>query len=269
MDGRSPDTLKCRFCRQPFPDTRKLAVHEERHKPVLGPKEGAASIPCSGRCGRYFLSWAEYREHAPLCDGLSPLPPVEDPEDEEPAVETIACPECHDDFSSPEKLSVHLVRHEEVKPATYDPRTGELMSRACPRSCGRYFLSKKDYKDHIRLCDGSEPLPPGKRQRKPEEPAEKKEGQVLKCEDCGRSFNRKAALGSHRFRAHGVRGNARPQKKAQTPSKSRRRVPEPPRAAGRVDGDVIELLKQRAQEHRDKADKLETMIQQLEEDSLL
>ena len=74
-----------------------------------------------------------------------------------------ACPECRDEFNTPEILAIHLERHRPVGEAIYSAR-GKLLSLECPAKCGRYFKTSRDRRvhpdtrHHFSTCDGSEPI---------------------------------------------------------------------------------------------------------------
>jgi hypothetical protein len=289
VEGRSPATLKCRICRESFATPREMVVHEERHKPVktkvIEPGTNRVlSTECSGGCGRHFMSMVEYRDHSPVCDGSAPLPATLAEEPEAPgaskksfSLHPPTCPECNPpaEFSRLEELSAHLERHREVKGPVYDPKSKTLMSRPCPHDCGRHFISKAEYKDHTALCDGSPPIV------KINEEAEelkvemglklaKKEDGMLKCPDCPKTFERPAALGAHRRWRHGR--NARsPEKDVPAPAPRRAARgpqpvadPQPAPVAAPNGSNMIELLREKAAEHRRKADRLEEMAVELE-----
>lgn len=299
--GRSPETLVCNACGQQCGDPRKLAVHMERHRPVDPPtldKETGREMshPCSAGCGRNFLSLAQYREHAPICDGQQPLPPfLDNRKGEVPKGRAMECPECRTPFGDADGFSVHLERHREVLPVYKDPKTGEVMTRPCPKGCPRNFLSKRDYKEHSELCDGSPPLPTGK--AKAEEPlividddqkpgktfemapeidlsktAAGKEGEagMFTCTDCEKpkKFTHEAWYSKHMKKVHGK--NVTPKDGAAAPRAARRPAdPEPesqpprpaaPSAAGTASSasDMsVGGLKQKANDLRRRADRLE------------
>ena len=231
VDGRSPSTLVCEACKKQCKDPRDLAVHTERHLPVdpetIDPRTmRVVSHPCSAGCGRSFVSLAKYRDHAPICDGQAPLPPFLDNRKgrREGVVE---CPECKTPFIDLDKMAIHMERHREVHPPTLDKTSGEEMSKPCPKACGRHFLSKREYKEHSELCDGSTPIPPKKTEEavviidsiekfKSTEPMaeldlsevrKRKEGEagMFKCEYCSpaRSFSRPGPYAIHLKRTHG------------------------------------------------------------------
>jgi len=296
--GRAPETLLCQACGSKCADPRALAVHSERHRPVDAPtndRESGREIshPCSAGCGRNFLSLAQYREHAPICDGQPPLEPfLDNRKSEGPKGRAMECPECRVPYGDAEGLSMHLERHREVLPPSYDPGTKELMSRPCPKDCGRHFLSKREYKEHSELCDGSKPLPTGRAEEplvvvddpRPgrtfgvaeEIPLGKKEGEpgMLTCNDCDppRKFTFEAWYGKHLKKVHGKKyepenGGAAPRERkprgAETEPEAPRPRPSEPAAAaapapaaGALDMSVSDL-KQKAGDLRRRADRLE------------
>ena len=73
------------------------------------------------------------------------------------------CPECREEFKTPEILAVHLERHRPVDGPIYSIRK-KLRSILCPHGCGRYFKLSGDKRPnpeashHFRTCDGSSPL---------------------------------------------------------------------------------------------------------------
>lgn len=289
-EGRSPATLVCPACQASFANPRVLAVHEERHRPVEPPAIDSAtgreiSHPCSAGCGRNFRTLALFREHAPICDGMPPLAPFNQ---EKGMPETgdgrpLACPECLEEFGTDhEKLAVHIERHREVGKKILHKRTGEAETRECPKGCGRHFLSKKEYKEHTTLCDGSPPLPPGKPKPPPAAPPiviidsiDKLKGKgMLKCEDCNEEFQKPNTLAIHRRFKHGVpgksrRGPGRPRGSASKPRDGDAAAPAAPAGAELArdasDGaGLLFQLKKAAQDHRDKASRIEELAKELE-----
>jgi len=128
-------------------------------------------------------------------------------EDQAPAApRSYSCPECRQDFPSPEDLGVHLERHApaDVQPAM-SPRGG-MLTTPCPKGCGRNFKRKrtedgsdiKALKYHAMNCDGSPPIV-GAAAARPETGKPQKEDQVanLKCKKCGRAFTHPAWLDKH------------------------------------------------------------------------
>jgi len=74
-----------------------------------------------------------------------------------------SCPECPEDFPTPELLAPHLERHSPVKKPMFSKR-GKPRSKLCPKGCGRYFGTRWPYADnvemsvHVLACDGSKPI---------------------------------------------------------------------------------------------------------------
>ncbi len=294
VDGRSPSTLVCEACKKQCKDPRDLAVHTERHLPVDPPTfdqetRKEISHPCSAGCGRNFVSLAKYRDHAPICDGQAPLPPYLDNRvgRREGLVD---CPECKLSFIDLDKMALHMERHREVHPPTIDKATGETLSKPCPKDCGRNFLSKRDYKEHTELCDGSPPILP-LLPKKAEEAVvilesikqldrtdplpeldlgairRRKEGETMfKCEYCSpaRTFSRPGPYSIHLKKTHGksyaeeqgddgARSRAGVRKAA-----SKESTPATSRAVEKSTSPVsIGDLKTRAEELRRRADRLD------------
>jgi hypothetical protein len=290
--GRSPATLVCKGCNEPFANPRALAVHEERHRPVEPPVIDPATnrettFPCSAGCSRNFRTLAQFREHAPICDGMPPLTPFSQ-EKGMPEIggRPLTCPECLVDFQGDhDKLAVHIERHREVGAKIVDKRTGDVESRECPKGCGRHFLSKKDFKEHTTLCDGSAPLPVKKDRealiiideipisrlgkKKGRKEGDGGMGQVYKCTDCGKEFDRPNTLGIHRKYKHGVAGKGR---KAAGGRGGARKRAEPAATPARADtgnasadgAGLLGQLRDAAQSHRTKADRIEELAKELE-----
>ena len=300
--GRSPETLLCQACGSQCADPRGLAVHSERHRPVDAPtfdKESGKEMshPCSAGCGRNFLSLAQYREHAPICDGQPPLPPfLDNRRGDGQRGRAMECPECHVPYADTDALSVHLERHREVLPEVRDKKTGEVMTRPCPKDCGRNFLSKREYKEHSELCDGSKPLPSGQAAGA-EEPlivvdesprrtfetaaeidlsktAAKKEGEpgMFTCSDCDppKKFTHEAWYTKHLKKVHdkihtpkdGAPRARKPRSAGPAPEDAETPSSAPASAASAV-GDVAGL-KQKANDLRRRADRLEEIASSID-----
>ena len=95
-------------------------------------------------------------------------------------ITTFECPECPASPATLELLGVHLERHAPMgeprwakrKKCTLCKGVGcrgcshrkrEVLTETCPEGCGRYFPKRNgtlnlNFKQHLRLCDGSKPL---------------------------------------------------------------------------------------------------------------
>lgn len=195
--------------------------------------------------------------------------------EEGPQTERLAeCPECEFE-DSPRKLAFHLERHREVTPAQHHHRTGKALTTPCPEKCGRHFLSPRDYREHVPLCDGSAPIVKGMRpeaeqlrkelgphlNRLPPERTVR-EDEMEKCDVCGKECKSKAALGQHKYHAH--------KKKGKKPRGDARKPAPPPGRGPRLGRDTSNSaalghqLREQAAAHRKKADRLESMAEEVE-----
>jgi hypothetical protein len=262
--GRSPATLVCRPCGLRFPAPRDFQVHLERHREVKPAAFDRAtgkeiSHACPAGCGRSFPTLLEYRDHAPVCDGEPPLPPLDGKlrAETEGEPRALFCPECRIRIDDPGKLGSHIERHRE-------PQASFRGSRPCPKGCGRN-LKGHDLKNHAAICDGEPPLPAGRPERK-----HKGESMDPKfhCEDCGKDFERPNALAIHRKFKHAGAGTPRP-KEARGPQGAHGEAGLPSASGLHSGVAVMNDLREEADRLRKKADRLDELVKTLEEESLL
>ena len=177
----------------------------------------------------------------------------------------LLCPECKDRVANQKALSAHIERHREIKPPVADPKTGEMMSKACSMGCGRHFLKPSEYREHNQNCDGSPPLwkPPVApeivdlkndlamaRRRK-----RKRRVKMPSCNKCDYSCPTARGLSKHMTMKH--KGGA-PAKRVRSPEVSK---------DSSTSASLAFQLREQARLHREKADKLEEMAEGV--DSLL
>jgi hypothetical protein len=80
-----------------------------------------------------------------------------------PAPRSYSCPECRQEFPSPEDLGVHLERHSPTDlPVPLNARKTPD-AHPCPKGCGRIFPTtrygnSKEMDIHATNCDGSPPI---------------------------------------------------------------------------------------------------------------
>lgn len=166
------------------------------------------------------------------------------PGEEIPPKRPIVCPECLAEWKEPEELSVHLERHREVRKPDPSKVTRNRGWKVCPKGCGRHLFGIMEYREHAGLCDGSPPLPAGKRVEE-----NMPEGQAgYPCPDCGRTFSRPNTFAIHRKAKHG--SGLRPGGNGPT--------------GGLSEDEVMAKLREKAREHRSKADRLEGILKELE-----
>lgn len=178
------------------------------------------------------------------------------------------CPECgQNSFRTPEDLGTHLERHRPVDTAKFSTR-GIPLSRECPKGCGRWFvvrrsenstrqaLESKELNAHVRLCDGSEPLPIGK----PGGTKDGKEDEMAKrkcpAEGCEFRWSGPRELGKH----YEERPEHRQKKtssngKAKLPRKKRTLRIQPSRN-GHATSWTPEQLRRQAKDLREKAEEI-------------
>jgi len=261
--GRSPATLRCPACGgEPFPDPRRLAIHMERHREVLSPVRESGtgrelSHRCPKGCGRNFPTLLEFREHSPVCDGSEPLRPLDAAviagvggEERRP----LLCPECRIRVDEPEELGYHLERHREMD-------TGP---RPCPKGCGRGFqeTGEYDFRRHVKLCRGEKPLPlRGK--GGPERTGKGREDGMYECDQCDRTFPRANNLAIHKKYKH-AGGRPAPGERGSDVAV----LSTPDTSGGDADDDGIEAvvrrLREKAEDHLKKADRIEEIMKELE-----
>lgn len=268
--GRSPATLICPGCGgKPFPDARRLAVHLERHRDVQAALRDHAtgrelSHACPAGCGRSFPSLVEFREHAPICDGRPPLPPLDETTILSPGGEAryrpLFCPECRIGIDEPERLGVHIERHREVGAPIFG-RGGRVVSKPCPKGCGRHFPPKgeHDFRRHLQLCEGDAPIPVRRRDGK--EPTGnifgKREDGMFTCGECGKPLAKRNALTMHmKFKHPGSAAQPSVQGAAETTA--------PADGASGDDDGIVSRLKEKAGEHLKMAERIEELMKELE-----
>lgn len=273
--GRSPATLRCPACGgNPFPDPRRLAVHLERHREVQAAvvDHGTGrelSHRCPADCGRHFQTLVEFREHAPVCDGKPPLPPLDGRMIASVAGEAgyrpLVCPECRVRIDEPERLGVHIERHREVM-APIRGKMGEVVSKPCPKGCGRHFPPKGayDFRRHVQLCEGEKPIPAWSHDGRELKPVgnvfRKREDGMYTCRECGRSFQRPNTIAIH-MKAKHPGSSAGPYHDEGTPERAEAADTDAVRAD---DVEIVSRLKDKAEEHLKKAEKIEELMKDLQ-----
>jgi hypothetical protein len=74
------------------------------------------------------------------------------------------CPECVEQFETPQELGPHLERHYDPVPVGQPRKTRGVSRRSpryCPQGCGRLFsknVDQYDFKSHVTMCDGQAPI---------------------------------------------------------------------------------------------------------------
>lgn len=273
--GRSPAALQCEACSFRAIDARNLAIHLERHRPVEPPSFDRdtgkiTSFRCPQKCGRNFTTLTRYRDHVPLCDGQAPI---------EPFIKNLAtgyregfaiCPECMAPFRTPDELAFHLERHREVHPELRHKRTGELLSKACPRGCGRNFTHWKEFEEHKKLCGGLAPLPSKYEVTKRNgngHATRRKEGvrSMWRCGACARDFSKAGPYAIHMKRKHG-RAYQSPVTEPSDEPEQGREEDEDIEETGSVEstGSVFSDLLDKSRELRRKADRLDEIANKIE-----
>lgn len=272
--GRSPETLVCEACGLHCKDPMALAVHQERHRPVDPPvvepgTRKEISYRCPEGCGRNFTTIVRYRDHVPLCDGGPPVEPFLKSIPTGFRAGFVMCPECLKPFRDPADLSSHLERHREVRPMLRHKRTGEVISKPCPKSCGRHFSHWKEYEEHKRLCDGQRPLPANRFEaeaalkRKNRKHLKRKGPVMLRCEVCARDFSKAGPFSIHLRKMHGK--SYRPSQAAASDEDDEGREAEEGATSGaESNGSTISELKDKSRELRRKADRLDEIANKIE-----
>lgn len=267
--GRSPALLVCEACGLQCKEARVFAVHQERHRPVdpptLDPEtKRIISYRCPEGCGRNFITLTRYRDHVPACDGGKPIEPFIKLLPTGYREGFLICPECTEPFKDPEKLCFHLERHREVRGVVRHKKTGEVLSRPCPKGCGRHFPHWKEYEEHKRLCRGQAPLP-----NKYEAAAapKKMNGNHLKrkgsgmhrCEPCARDFTKAGPFSIHMKKKHGKAYQAPVSEASEEPAQA-----DIDDDASEETGSMLSNLRDKSRDLRRKADRLEEIVNKIE-----
>lgn len=273
--GRSRATLICEACGLQCKVPRDLAVHLERHRPVdpptFDPDTGKKiSYPCPEGCGRNFIVLTRFRDHVPSCDGEPPLEPFLKVIPTGFLEGFVICPECKAPFKDIDKMAFHLERHREVVAETRHRRTGKVLSKPCPRKCGRHFSHWKEYEEHVKLCDGKQPLPTNGQIKVAQMRAyanglrrKKEMERMMRCQTCDRDFTKAGPYSIHMRAIHG---------KDYAPSikKTRKSGDSEEDEQGRgslpvgSNGSTLSELRDKSRELRRTADRIEEIAQEIE-----
>ncbi len=179
------------------------------------------------------------------------------------------CPECLEEFQDPRKLALHLERHRPVDGPLLKKRSQELLTQPCPKDCGRHFRGSRDYREHTLLCTGEKPIPhwEATRLRAIREAAARKKTMAVRgdatkevipmvtCPKCDKECADERGLSAH-MRSH--KG-----KKPRAAKKGKRRGPKPKGA--RTTKGLGQSLRDKAEEYREKADRLEAIADELDQ----
>lgn len=276
--GRSPAILVCEACNLRCKDPKEFAVHQERHRtvdpPTFDPDTGKqVSFRCPEGCGRNFTTLTRYRDHVPACDGGPPLEPFVKNLPTGFRTGFVICPECMTPFREPDDLSFHLERHREVRPMVRHRRTGEVLSKPCPRGCGRHFPHWKEYEEHKRLCDGKPPLPANRFEAAAA--MKKQNGDIfrrkervhrmrtLRCEPCKRDFSKAGPFSIHLKKKHGKVYDAAENGSSEEPD-GRQDESVEEETITIPNGSTIAELRDKSRDLRRKADRLDEIVNKIE-----
>lgn len=263
---RRPPSV-CPECLKEYDDPRKLAFHLERHREVKGPvyaiRGALRSRECPKKCGRHFLHPKEYREHAPLCDGQQPITREQTLETRKHIQDGKLAEAKETQLQREEEARARASRVSDALPKNREPR--KVRQRAGDNRLevikeAKHRHDEKARARAVRASDG----PPGE-----------KESTMVTCPECSKECANGTGLSAHRRHAHGVQ-SSRPRKATQKKPKKKskkkttaRTKKKPVRRTPRLDRDISDsgaltkALRERASEHRDKADRLEKMAEEV------
>ncbi len=175
-------------------------------------------------------------------------------------------------------------RFGEVGEKIFSTNGKTLISKECPRLCGRHLKSSKDYREHVSMCKGEKPITRAeskeardrnraeeagrpwtpsriqlsskvKKKPAPEEtePETERTKTMVKCPKCDKEYNDGRGLSPHLRHAHGITASKKPAGKP--PGKRRGRPPGRSAAAA--------VLTETADELTEKADKLDKIAEEV------